>query len=286
MKRIARVSSVLALALALMLFLGACRSNENGTDTVQQPISADADGTVRLSDADYRSLNKFLSRLPQETNLFGDFGEWFLTGNMYSKTLEDRLIWIAYYVDEESFGSTSGANVEVSLYRWFGVKKIYHENSNNTAPSMNTEVLQSTDSANSFPLWVMDEERYYFDALGGDSPIGFENVTRLIDNRDGTYTAHTDAYFTYYAEVAANGDYLCPESLYAPFNEWELPADVNVITDALYDSEQSYDDMSTVVKSTSNVYVIKPFVHNGEQTWQYVSINGVKIPDVLFALKQ
>ena len=149
--------------------------------------------------------------------------------------------------------------VEAVLNRYFGVEKIYHERSS---------------LYRSWPGWDVD---YPIDGVGR---IGSDwaNVTNLRDVGNGTFVANVDLYFSF----GAHWDDSWLESV----SQWKLKNGAKIINtdkDALWGEVEWDDDSGDIYRYETCLITLKPFVYNGKDTWQIISINGIDVPKILFS---
>jgi len=220
----------------------------SGEKHPEQPANTAPDDVNLLSAANYRELNKLLTeihRYPGLNEITND---------------EDLILFAAYVtIYETDDWGTRGSKeaVEAILNRYFGVEKINHDRSN---------LYRSWDGCN------VD---YPIDGIGINS-CEWVNLTKLRDVGDGTFTAEVDLYtsFSYW-----------DDSLLTPVSQWKLKKDAKIIdTDynsIWFEDEKDFEN-GDIYRWESCSLTIKPFDYNGNQTWQIVSVDGFKIPKVLF----
>ena len=140
--------------------------------------------------------------------------------------------------------------VEEEVFQYFGVEKINHE--------------AVGDNDIDVPSY---RNGYYFSGdRGGWEETTWCTVSKFTDNGNGTYTAVVILYGTF-------GD--MPDNWYEPEEKWSQSPGVEIINESV-----DYDDVNITRQSTDTV-VLKPYIYNGEKTWQIASINGWVIPKVL-----
>ena len=186
-----------------------------------------------------------LNRTLTEAQVFPGLSE--MTGD------ESFILFAAYVAMYETgdWGEQGSKEaVEAILNRYFGVEKINHDRS---------ELYRS------WPDWDVDYP------LDGVSPSVWDwvNVTELQSLGDGMFLANADKY------MGGTWD----DSFLGPVSQWNLNSDIVEGTrDAWGDVYETYN----VIRFGKCTLTLKPIVHNGENTWQIVAINGFEAPRILF----
>ena len=110
--------------------------------------------------------------------------------------------------------------------------------------------------------YLYDEGRYFFNPADGD-PLRWAQVTSLIDNNDGTYTA----YFDEYASHAA------PDNFYEDIDDWHLHTQYGIIKVwEKGDDSSTADYFADIVYSCSFVAKIKLYEGNVGEQYQLISL--------------
>jgi tetratricopeptide (TPR) repeat protein len=219
-------------------------------------VNSGDDPYLGLSEDEYRKLNRF----------FDPFTHPAATLNIRT---DGDVVWFGCWLRQyEGWDSADipEKEVEAALSRYFGVEKVYHE-------------AVDENSGNKYGMPVYRNGFYSFNAdVGGEWT--WANVSSYTGNGDGTFTAVVSIYFTdltrYPGDVGEIEVDHFTDSQYEPVSKWKLPSGTKIV-DGSDGSDMDIERLST------DTVILKPYVHNGEQTWQITNINGLDIPKVLFA---
>lgn len=250
----AKTAAPLIAAIFVSAALFGCEAVNETPAVSPTPASNPTPVTDGLdSSADYRQLNEFITeiRWPPVTNMTNE-EELILFGSYVSRYINGDGAW----VPRES--------VETVLSRYFGVEKINHEGSAGYTAA--EEITDSPDDRDA------DSEGFYWMDGVGLMTHDWANVTGFYDNGDGTFTAEVDLYssFAYW-----------DDSLLEPFDQWVLKDGVEVTdTDNLWENADLDDE--NIYRCEFCLLTLKPFIYEGERTWQITGVNGVEVPRILF----
>ena len=221
-----------------------------GTSIILTPSSG-ANLVNAMSDAEYQNLNKYFdpfcmfTRLKDITNdtKVVNFGVW-------------------WYQDGMAKFSIPKERVEEVVGNYFGVERINHE------------ALTGNDP---FKIPVYKNGFY-----GSGDGVGWNlwdwcNVSEMIDNGDGTFTATVNLFECSGEYVDGRGvvtRYIeAPENRYSHIALWNLQDGQSIV-----DGGEAWRNVN-IHRIATDVVTLRP---NGD-SWQIVSINGWKIPKTLFA---
>jgi hypothetical protein len=224
--------------------------------TTVPPVASAASGDdpyLGLSEDEYRKLNKFFDPFSDHMTL--------------QEIQTDRdVVWFGCWLSPSEDGTAEynipEKEVEAVLSRYFGIEKIYHEAVGDALPN----------DKFGMPAY---RNGFYSSGNGVGGEWEWANVSSYTDNGDGTFTVVVSKYFTDLTRFLDESDNFT-DSQYEPISQWQLPSDTRII-DGHGGSDLDINRLST------DTVILKPYVYNGEQTWQITNINGWDIPKVLFA---
>ena len=153
------------------------------------------------------------------------------------------------------------ANVETAVKRYFGVTKINHE-------AVGDNGMETPSYRNGF-----------YNSGGGVGWVqsNWCNVSEMTDNGDGTFTVKVSLYDYmgwYEDRDGTSRDIAPPTNRYDRISEWKLQSGQKIVDGG------SVEDIN-IHRSATDVVILKPFIDNGEKTWQILGINGWMIPKIL-----
>ena len=203
-----------------------------------------------------------LSELPrnERTRLhtfFSNFGE--VSFDRFSKASyqDTDLIDFALYHEIHNYFDTdaiidgkmkvSVSRVEEIVERFFGVEVVDHSLYSNNQRDFN---------------YFKDGQ--YYAGFGDGNPTQWSQVTKFLDNGDGTYTAYYDVYLSH----------VSPLNLYEDITDWKLGAGVRVITKQEGLDPMKQDAWEECIYTYSCVAVVKPYepTSTGEKRYQLLSL--------------
>jgi len=211
-----------------------------------------------MSKAEHRALHIFLSN-------FAEVGmREFDADNYTDDELIEYAIWHTYrnngnlisYSPNREYNSSaiSGSTIATAIARYFGI-------------SVKHKSVGYVDNPNYWNygqyIYPYEDGNYYFSPADGD-PLGWAQVTSLIDNNDGTYTAYFDKYATH-AHV---------ENLYEDIGDWNLNSEYGPIR--VYkkgENSTNADYFESVIYLHSYVAIVSPYDNNGRATYQLISLS-------------
>jgi|GEM_PF-2221145 len=210
-----------------------------------------------MSKTEHKALHTFLSN-------FAEVGmREFDADNYTDDELIEYAIWHTYrnnwnlisYSPNREYNSSaiSGDVIATAITRYFGI----------SVKHMSAGYVDNSNYWNYGQyMYPYEDGNYYFSPADGD-PLGWAQVTSLIDNNDGTYTAYFDKYATH--------AYI--ENLYEDIDDWNLNSEYGSIR--VYkkgESSANADYFEAAIYINSFVTVVKPYDNNGRATYQLISL--------------
>jgi tetratricopeptide (TPR) repeat protein len=208
-----------------------------------------------MTKAEHKTLHTFLSN-------FSELGMGDFDANNYT---DDELISFAiWHTDRNSYnlivssdiehysGKISAERVESVVERYFGIR-VKHKS---------VGYIDDPKHWNYGRYTYLYEGGYYYYMGADGEPLRWAQATMLIDNRDGTYTAYYDQY---YSQVP-------PDNLYEDIADWHLQTQYGTIEVIKKGVVASGDSWDSVVYNASYIALVKPYNYNGNETYQLISL--------------
>jgi tetratricopeptide (TPR) repeat protein len=212
-----------------------------------------------MTKAEHKTLHTFFSN-------FSEVGMGAFDANDYS---DDQLIsfaiWHTYRnshnlitpANREYYsGKITSERVSSVVERYFGIR-VRHKS---------IGYIDNPNFWNYGQYTYLYEDGYYYfrDAYGEGEPLRWAQVTRLIDNHNGTYTAYFDEY----------ASHTPPDNLYEDIADWHLQTQDGTMKVIKKGDVASGDGWEAAIYSGSYIALVTPFDYNGNATYQLISLKS------------
>jgi hypothetical protein len=205
------------------------------------PTPRPVDVFPTMSKAQHKALHTFFSNFSE-----AGMDDFDISGYSASEIVGFAL-WHEYINNGKKYSYSDGymavpaSAVEKDAARYFGIGSVDHD-------------------AYADDWHYYDNGNYYLSPASGE-PMKWSQVTELLDNGDGTYTASIDVYWSHNA----------PDNLYEDIGDWHLPAGYRV-----FRKGEQTDSLEDLFGAAQYIYscvgVAKPFTYNGNPTYQLIAL--------------
>jgi hypothetical protein len=213
-------------------------------------VSETKDIFPTMSKAEHKALHTFFSN-------FSEVGmNHFDSANYSDAELIEFAIWHTYrnnsslidYSSEDGRGKISADTIKIAIEKYFGC-------------SITNLSIGFVDNPNFWNYgqytYEYKNDYYYFMPADGD-PLKWSQVTSIIDDGNGTYSAYVDVYWG--QEV--------PDNIYEDIADWNLAGGLKIT----HKGEGQGDVWEGPCYYYSVSAVIAPHTHNGKETYKLISL--------------